>query len=103
MEFLFDSEGKHIANFLKEHLYAPAGKNIGHFIKTQGIFVDLSGNYLGEIIQGDRLMYNSFSIHKNTNYGNFEDCGKARNYGDPGNYGHKGSIEGYEDILTPWL
>jgi hypothetical protein len=103
MEYLFDSEGNHITNFLNEQLHAPAGQHVGHFIKTQGIFVDLSGNYLGEIVQGDRLMYNNSSPHKNTNHGSYEDCGNARNYGDPGNYGNKGVLPGYEDIETPWL
>lgn len=94
MEYLFNSRGKHIANFVNSQLHAPTCQNIGHYLEVQGVFIDMSGRYLGEIIQINRLMYNQYSSHKNTNYGNYG------NYGYPGNYR---KIGGYNDIITPWM
>ena len=65
MEFLFNSRGQHIANFVNGQLHAPTGQNIGHYLEAQGIFIDMSGRYLGEIVQKNRLMYKRFSPHKN--------------------------------------
>ena len=103
MEFLFDSRGQHIANFVNGHLHSPSGQNIGHFMESQGVFIDMTGRYLGEIIQKNRLMYNRMSPHKNVNYGNYGNYGNVGNYGNPGNYGSIGMIGGYEDIETAWL
>jgi len=103
MEYLCDSKGKHIANFVNGQLHAPTGKNIGHYLEDQGIFIDMSGRYLGEIVQTNRLMYNRSSSHKSVSYGNYGNYGNVGNYGNPGNYGSIGSIGGYEDIKTPWL
>jgi len=103
MEFLFDSRGKHIANFVNGQLHAPTGQNIGHYLEPQGVFINMSGRYLGEIIQNNRLMYNQNSAHKNTNYGNFGNFGNVGNYGNPGNHGSIGTIGGYKDIGTPWM
>ena len=57
MDFLFDSRGKHIANRVGGQLHAPRGSNIGHWMENDAIFIDMRGRYLGEIVQGDRLMY----------------------------------------------
>ena len=103
MEFLFNSKGQHIANFVNGQLHAPTGQNIGHFLEAQGIFIDMSGRYLGEIVQKNRLMYNRSSPYKNVNYGNYGNYGNVGNYGNPGNYGNIGTIGGYEDVATPWL
>ena len=103
MEFLFNSNGQHIANFVNGQLYAPSGQNIGHYLENQNIFIDMSGRYLGEIIQNNRLMYNRSSSHKNVNYGSYGNYGNVGNYGNPGNYGSIGSIGGYVNIETPWL
>ncbi|MBU1340651.1 MAG: hypothetical protein KKE44_19590 [Proteobacteria bacterium] len=103
MEFLFNSKGQHIANFVNGQLHAPTGKNIGHYMEPQGIFIDMSGRYLGEIVNKNRLMYNRSSLNKNANYGNYGNYGNVGNYGNPGNYGSIGTIGGYEDVATPWL
>lgn len=103
MDFLFNSKGQHIANLVNGQLHAPTGQNIGHFLEAKGIFIDMHGRYLGEIIQKNRLMYNRSSPHKNTNYGNYGNYGNAGNYGNPGNYGSIGTIGGYQDVETPWL
>lgn len=103
MEYLFDSSGQHIANLVNDQLHAPTGENIGHYMENYGIFIDMSGKYLGEIIQHNRLMYKLSSPHQNTGYGSYGDYGHAGNYGDPGNPGSIGSIDGYENIDAPWL
>lgn len=98
MEYLFDSHGKHVANFVNGQLYAPGGSNIGHYLEDQKIFIDMSGKYLGEIVQGNRLMFNKSSPHRSVNYGNYGNYGNVGNYGNPGNYGSIGMIGGYEDV-----
>jgi hypothetical protein len=61
MEYLFNSRGRHIANFVGQQLHAPTGENIGHYLSDPGIFIDMSGRYLGQIVQGNRLMFNRSS------------------------------------------
>lgn len=103
MKFLYNSKGKHIANLVNGQLHAPTGQNIGHYMESDGIFIDMSGRYLGEIIQNERLMCNRSTPYKSLNFGNFGNYGNVGNYGNPGNYGNIGVIGGYEDIATPWL
>ena len=103
MEFLFNKGGQHIANFANGQLHAPSGGNIGHYLESQRIFIDMSGRYLGEIIQDNRLMFNRSSPHKCMNYGSYGNYGNIGNYGNPGNYGNIGTVGRYEDIPTPWL
>jgi len=98
MDYLFDSSGRHIANFVNDQLHHPRGKNIGHFLQRQNIFIDMRGRYLGELVRGNRLMRNRNSIHKSANYGVYGNYGNVGNYGNPGNYGSIGSMSGFEDI-----
>lgn len=97
MEYLFNSQGKHIANIVSGQLHAPSGQNIGHYLSDYQIFIDMNGRYLGEMVQGNRLMYNKSSSYKNTNFGIYGNYGNVGNYGNPGNYGSVGIIGGYED------
>lgn len=103
MEYLFNSKGKHIANFVNGHLYAPTGNNVGHYIESGGIFINMNGRYLGEIVQKNRLMYKRTSPYKSTNYGNRGSYGSVGNYGSPGSRGSIGTLSGYIDIETPWI
>jgi len=103
MEFLFNSKGQHIANFINGQLHAPTGQNIGHFLESHNIFIDMSGHYLGEIVQTNRLMYYRASPYASVDYGIYGNYGNAGNYGNPGNYGNIGTMDGYEDVATPWL
>jgi len=103
MEFLFNSRGQHIANYVNGQLHAPTGQNIGHYMESEKVFIDMSGRYLGEIVQDNRLMYNRSSPYKSVNFGSYGNYGNVGNYGNPGNYGSIGIIGGYEDIKTPWL
>jgi hypothetical protein len=103
MDFLFDSRGRHIANAISDQLHAPSGRNIGHFLKEQGIYIDMNGRYLGEIVSGDRFLRKRGSPHASANYGVFGNYGNVGNYGNPGNHGTIGVLSGYEDVGTPWL
>lgn len=98
MKFLFNSKGKHIANLVNDQLHAPTGLNIGHFLKNYNIFIDMAGRYLGEIVFENRLMYNTSSPYRSTNFGCYGNYGNVGNYGNPGNHGCIGTIAGYRDI-----
>jgi len=103
MTYLFDSHGRHIANLVGNGLHAPTGENIGHFVDSASVFVDMSGRYLGEIINKDRLMYNRMSGYQSTNFGSYGNAGNAGNYGNPGNGGSVAGWAGYEDVDAYWL
>lgn len=98
VQYLFDSKGKHIANFVNGQLYAPTGQNIGHYMKKQEIFIDMSGRYLGEIVMRDRLMFKLSSPYRSMSFGSYGNYGNIGNYGNPGNHGSVGIIGGYRDI-----
>jgi hypothetical protein len=97
MTYLFDSRGRHIANLVGKQLHAPTGENIGHYLENQQIFIDMQGQYLGEIIFDNRRMHNRSSPHLGTNYSNYG------NYGNAGNYGGIGIISGFDDEAADWL
>ncbi len=103
MTYLFDSRGQHIANLIGDQLHAPGGRNIGHLMKSPRIFIDMRGRSLGEIVAGNRLMYNRSSGYQSTNFGNYGDYGNAGNYGNPGNAGGIGGVGGYDDVDANWL
>ncbi|MBY2985684.1 hypothetical protein [Rhizobium leguminosarum] len=103
MQYLFNSRGKHIANFVGGQLHAPTGANIGHYQEGQGIFIDMTGRYLGELVSTNRLLYRVNSPHRSVNYGNYGNYGNVGNYGNPGNHGSIGTISGFRDIETPWI
>lgn len=98
MKFLFNSQGKHIANVVNGELHSTSGKNIGHFIKQNNFFIDMRGYYLGEIVLEDRLLYRKNNGYQSTSFGSFGNCGNVGNYGNPGHIGSVGNIAGFEDI-----
>ena len=95
---LFDSRGNHIANMNGNQLHALSGSNIGHYLPNQKIFIDMNGRYMGEIVNGNRLMYRTNSGYSNTSYGSYGNYGNIGNYGNPGNIGSCGTIAGYKDV-----
>lgn len=103
MRYLFNSKGQHVANSLNQRLYAPNGKNIGHYLEKEKVFIDLKGHYLGELVQENRLLYNAAAAIKNSSLGLYGDYGSIGNYGDPGNYGRIGLAAGFQDVSAPWL
>jgi len=105
MERLFDSDGKHIANFRDGELFTPSGKNVGHYSDEHGIFVDIYGRYLGEImtglspkVKGARLMYNESSEYIGWGFGGQGSLGSIGNLGSPGTMGTIGNIPGFKDV-----
>lgn len=103
MRFLFDSKGHHIANEVNGQLHSPRGENIGHYIESAGIFIDMHGRYMGEVMSSNRLVCSRTSPHRNVNYGNYGNYGNVGNYGNPGNYGAIGLPGGYGDVDADWL
>ena len=103
MNRLYNSRGNHIANEVNGELHEPAGKNIGHFLTREGIFIDMRGRYLGEIVLNDRLMRNRNSRHNSVNFGSRGSYGTVGNYGTPGNQRSMRQPSGYEDISEALL
>jgi hypothetical protein len=103
MQFLFSSLGDHIASEVNGHLHSPSGDNIGHFLSQFGIFIDMDGQYLGEIVEGNRLMFRRSSPHRSVNYGVYGNYGNCGDYGNPGNRGPIGMIPDYEDVRSARL
>lgn len=98
MQFLFNSKGEHIANFVNNQLYAPTGQNIGHYLKKERVFIDLLGQYLGEIVMNDRLMYKMSSPYRAMNFGAYGYYGSIGSFGNPGRRGTVALYSGYRDI-----
>jgi hypothetical protein len=103
MQFLFDSQGMHVANEVNGRLHSPTGKNIGHLLPSLGVFVDLQGRYLGEVVRANRLMENLRSPHKATAFSCNGDYGDGGNYGSPRSPGSVGKVAGHSDIETDRL
>lgn len=70
---------------------------------TKAFFIDMSGRYLGEVVHGNRLMFNRASPRRSTNFGAYGNYGNAGNDGNPGNHGSIGTVGGYDDIEADWL
>ena len=98
MQFLFDSDGKNVANEQMGHLYSPAGRNIGHYLNTHGIFIDQKGRYLGQIVLGNRLMADPHSPYQATKFAVPGDYGTCGNLGKPDPARDVAPVNGYEDI-----
>lgn len=97
MQSLYDSRGRHIANFVNGQLHDINGKNIGHHLENYNIFIDMRGKYLGEIVNHNRLLYCKTSSYKNMNFGVYGDYGNVGNYGNYGNI-ESYSFSGYDDV-----
>ncbi len=98
MEYLFNSKGKHIANFVNGKLHAPTGENIGHYRRDEQIFIDMRGRYLGEIVRSNRLLFNRRNQHESITYSTSGTHSSAGVFSDLGTISSIGSLSGYEDI-----
>jgi len=103
MKFLFNSLGDHIVIERNGQLYAPSGKNIGHYIESKKIFIDMKGFYLGEIVATNRLLYRIDNAYINTCFGAYGDYENIGNYGNRWNCGSIGQVSGFEDIVAERL
>ncbi|OTG87600.1 hypothetical protein B9T31_03625 [Acinetobacter sp. ANC 4558] len=65
---LYNSYGKHVANFFNQQLYSPTGESIGYFEPALNIFIDLKGRYLGEIIEHDYIFQKLDSPYLNIHF-----------------------------------
>src|ERR1700721_1263208 len=95
---VFNSRGIHIANFTDGKLYTPSGQNIGHYLKNEKIFIAMTGHYLGEIVNKNRLLFNQSSPYLNINYGNHGNYGSIGNHGNPGNHGIITMPAGFREV-----
>jgi hypothetical protein len=98
MKYLFDFNGKYIANVENGQLHATTGKNIGHLVPYYNIFIDMAGKYLGEIIYKNRFLFNKNNAFQDVNFGVYGNLGNVGKYDNPGNYGSMETISGYCDI-----
>lgn len=103
MQFLFNRKGQHIANLINQQLHAPNGQGIGYFLENEGIFIDTNGYYLGEVVHENRLLFNTSSALKNSNFGSRAMHGSIGSYGNPGAYGNISVSPHYQDIKMPWM
>ncbi len=98
MKFLFDLEGRHIANELNGQLYSTSGKHIGYFLSSHKIIIDMKGYYLGEVLFVNRLLFYLNNPWDGIHFGNMDDFGNIGDFGDPGNIGSIGMIPEYSNI-----
>jgi hypothetical protein len=103
MKLLFDSRGQFIASEEGGRLHSPLGGNIGHYRKAERIFIDQAGRYLGEVVLGNRLMYNPGSPFREVGFATLGVYGGIGTIGDPGSAGAVGPVAGYEDVPAEWL
>ncbi len=96
--FLYDSKGQHVAVACKGALYSPAGENLGRLLEDYDVFLDRSGWYLGQILDGNRLARDPTWIHRHLNFGD------RGNEGNRAGWGRAPDIEktffdyGFEDV-----
>jgi hypothetical protein len=98
MHYLFNSEGRYIANWIGNRLYTPSGKHIGHYLQSKTIFVDLAGHYLGEVVHGNRLMLKRSSPFRGMDFGRQREFGEVRVRSHPGHLGDVDVPRVYDDV-----
>jgi hypothetical protein len=98
MNYLYNSKGQHIATEQAGRLYTPMGRSIGHFVSEYGIYIDMKGRYLGELMYDNRLLYNRNSPFRSTPFGMWGDYGTITTYAPPGKIGAIGLPGGYQDV-----
>ena len=98
MRYLYNRRGDHIANDVDGELHSPTGTNLGHYLEEERIFIDADGDYVGEVLYENRLVFYRNSPFRNANFGNRGNHGHVGNYGSQGNRGAVSLPSGYEDI-----
>jgi len=98
MDFLYNYKGKHIATLINGQLYSVKGANIGHFLKSSNIFIDIRGNYLGQVPFANRLLYSDIYAYDGISFGSLGDFGNIGYIGDIGEVGNLDVIDGFSDI-----
>ncbi|MGE5548924.1 MAG: hypothetical protein ACM3ZC_00130 [Bacteroidota bacterium] len=98
MNFLYDSRGQHVASEVNGLLYTAAGRNIGRYLDKYGVFVDLEGRYLGEILCINRLVQDRNSRYRGMSLGASSSRGVLRLYERPRGCSPLPLPPGFEDI-----
>ena len=98
MKLLFDSRGNYVAYEDCGRLHSLAGANIGQYLNGEGVFIDLGGRYLGEVVLGNRLLYNLRSPHREAQFAAPGVYGNSGRIGNPGNAGAARLVKGYQDV-----
>ena len=68
MLHLYNSQGLHVATEANGYLYSKTGKLIGRYLERLGVYLDLHGRYLGEILCLNRLAFNHDSRYLNASF-----------------------------------
>jgi len=98
MNLLYNSAGYPVACEADGSLFSPSGRNIGRLVKKAGVFADLNGHYLGEIICVNRLVYNRCSKYLHADLGQAQSQKQIRTVADPRKYSRIQLPAGYEDL-----
>ncbi len=98
MQYVYDSRGRYIAVIVGTRLFSRTGKNIGHWLERQEIFIDQKGRYLGELYERQRLLHNKYSPHLYNFFGLLGQFGTIGKNEDPGRVGIIGMPLGYADV-----
>ncbi|MGE5529451.1 MAG: hypothetical protein ACM3X6_09970 [Patescibacteria group bacterium] len=94
----FNSRGKYIAAEIEGRLYSAAGRHVGRRVDKYGIFVDLAGRYLGEILCANRLARNRGSRFLQTSFGACKHAEARPAVARPRDYSPVILPPGYEDV-----
>ncbi len=98
MTHLFNSRGQHILNEHGGYLSLPTGQIVGRYIEQYGVFVDLSGRYIGEIFLMNRIVYDPNSRYRHSVLGTANSGGNIGAHPCPRTYSPIILPPGLEDI-----
>ena len=98
VKLLFDSKRETISIWVEGQLYDPIAHNVGHWRATESIFIDMQGDYLGEILDENRLVRNRSSPWIRENFGRHGNCGNIGRLGSLGRVAIMTLPFGFEDV-----
>lgn len=98
MTHLFNSRGQHILNEHGGYLSLPSGQVVGRYVEQYGVFVDLTGRYIGEILCMNRIVCDSNSRYRDTVLAAANSGGNVGAHPCPGNDSPIPLPPGLEDI-----
>lgn len=98
----YNYNGQFIATAISEQLYSPHGDHLGRYIPSHKIYVDLKGNYLGQVPFANRLLRSDLYSFDEINFGEIESFGNIGYIGDIGSGGEIEEIDGFSDITISW-
>ncbi|MBX9688499.1 MAG: hypothetical protein K2X27_17450 [Candidatus Obscuribacterales bacterium] len=96
--FLYNSKGEHVAVAYKAGLYSPQGENIGRLLEDFDVYLDRSGWYLGQIVDGNRLARDLTWKHRDLNFGDRGNEGNCSGWGRSPDIERTFFDRGFEDV-----